>query len=97
MQHSLGRAEYLLAFRREGFKSTTPFYNGRSKLLLQSPNGIGQGGLGNVAGLRCATKMLVLMEGNQVVQRSKKTHGRGVKPLPLLRGPVRDFRSKICF
>ena len=82
-QHAPCTVEYAHAFRGQPDIGTATQDNGTTEFLLHRAQGVGQGRLGDVAGLGRAAEVLVLIERDQVLERAEQVHGVAAVGRPL--------------
>ena len=75
VQHALGGGQHALAFGRKAFKAAAPAHHHHAKFFFQRTQRVGQGRLRDVAGLRGAAKVPVLVQRHQVAQGREQVHG----------------------
>ena len=75
VQHALGGGQHALAFGRKAFKAAAPAHHHHAKLFFQRAQGVRQGRLRDVAGLRRPAKVPVLVQRHQVAQGREQVHG----------------------
>jgi hypothetical protein len=83
VQHAPRAGQHPLTFGRQALVAAAAPHDGHAHVGLQRPQGIRQRRLGDVAGLRRAAEVAVLLQGGEVTQGVQQVHrAEGVRATP---------------